>query len=160
MRILWAKVGGLWPMNTGGRLRSFHIISELSRRHDVTLVTTHGPDDDPHGLAAALPRCEVVSLPWVLPKRGSARFCLAVLRSQFSRVPVDLYKSRVPELRQEVERRIGAGTDLCVADFLAGAGNVPLDRRVPVVLFEHNVEYVIWQRLSGVEPRVWRRVLL
>src|SRR5690606_32952276 len=29
LRILWVKVGGLWPANTGGRLRSYHIISEL-----------------------------------------------------------------------------------------------------------------------------------
>jgi hypothetical protein len=54
-RVLWIKVGGLWPLNTGGRLRSFHILSEMSRRHRVTLLTTHGPGDDVEGLAAALP---------------------------------------------------------------------------------------------------------
>ncbi len=57
MNLLWVKVGGLWPVTTGGRLRSFHILSELSRRHRVTLLTTHGPGDDPDGLAAALPSC-------------------------------------------------------------------------------------------------------
>ena len=36
MRILWVKMGGLWPANTGGRVRSLQIISELSRRHRVT----------------------------------------------------------------------------------------------------------------------------
>ena len=60
MRILWVKLGGLWPLNTGGRLRSFHIIAELTRRHRVTLVTTHGPRDDPAGLAAQLVSCEQV----------------------------------------------------------------------------------------------------
>ncbi len=50
MRILWVKVGGLWSLNTGGRLRSFHIISELSRRHRVTLLATHGPGDIQEGL--------------------------------------------------------------------------------------------------------------
>ena len=33
MTLLWVKVGGLWPVNTGGRIRSFHILSELSRHH-------------------------------------------------------------------------------------------------------------------------------
>ena len=30
---------------------------------------------------------------------------------------------------------------------------------VPVVLFEHNVEYMIWQRLCALETRPWRRAL-
>ena len=40
MHILWVKMGGLWPSTTGGRVRSLQIISELARRHQVTVVTT------------------------------------------------------------------------------------------------------------------------
>ena len=36
-----------------------------------------------------------------------------------------------------------------VADFLFAVDNVPLGGRTPVVLFEHNVEYLIWQRLAA-----------
>ena len=69
MRILWVKMGGLWPSNTGGRVRSLQIISELSRRHRVTVVTTHGSGDDPEGLRLRLPNCErVVSIPYAVPK--------------------------------------------------------------------------------------------
>jgi len=162
MRILWVKVGGLWPLNTGGRLRSFHIVSELSQRHQVTLLTTHGTDDDPAGLAAHLPRCErVVSLPHSIPKRGSIAFVPTLLRSWFSPLPLDLWKCRTPVLRDEVERILSAArVDLCVADFLAASPNVPLGGPIPVVLFEHNVEYMIWKRLSEVETRAWRRALL
>ena len=73
MRILWAKMGGLWPPNSGGRTRSLQIITELARRHEVTVVTTHGVGDDPEGLARHLSNCDrVISLPYVVPKRGSA----------------------------------------------------------------------------------------
>ena len=72
MRVLWVKVGGLWPLNTGGRQRSFHMLSELARRHQVSLVTSHGPTDDPAGLKRALAHCEhVVSVPYQAPKLGS-----------------------------------------------------------------------------------------
>ena len=85
MRILWVKMGGLWPSTTGGRVRSLQIVSELSRRHRVTVVTTHGPGDDPEGLARHLSLCQrVVSLPYMVPKRGSATFPAAVVRSWFS----------------------------------------------------------------------------
>jgi glycosyltransferase involved in cell wall biosynthesis len=162
MRVLWVKPGGLWPLDTGGRLRSFHTVAELSRRHRVVLLTTHGPDDDPQELAARLPQCaRVASFPHRPPKHGSLRLPAALVGSWFSELPVDLWKWRVPRLRAEAARLIDNGdVDLCVADFLAAVPNVPLAGRVPVVLFEHNVEHVIWKRLAAVEPRRWRRPLL
>src|SRR5439155_5536579 len=162
MRILWVKVGGLWPLNTGGRLRTFHIVSELARRHRVTLLTTHRPGEHPHELAARLSQCErVVSFPYAPPKYENTRFALALARSWLSPLPVDLWKWRVPPLRAEAVRLVKAGeVDLCVADFLLAMPNVLLGGPVPVVLFEHNVEHMIWKRLSEVEARPWRRAFL
>ncbi len=156
------KVGGLWPLDTGGHVRSFHIVAELARRHRVTLLTTHGPDDDPEGLAARLPQCEeVVSIPCAIPTRATVRFALALLRSWLSPLPVDLWRCRVPALRKEVSRRLAAGAvDVCVADYLAVTPNVALNGQVPRVLFAHNVEHMIWKRLRQVETRRWRRALL
>lgn len=162
MRILWVKMGGLWPATTGGRVRSLHILSELARRHAVTVVTTHGPGDDPDGLAAHLSHCDrVMSLPYVVPKRGSGAFVSALARSWLSPDPVDLWKWRVPDMRGQVQALMSAGdVDLCVTDFLFAAANVPTGGPVPVVLFEHNVEHLIWRRLCAVESVPWKRALL
>jgi polysaccharide biosynthesis protein PslH len=160
MRILWVKAGGLWPLNTGGRLRSFHIVRELARRHPVTVLTTHAPGDDSAGLAAELSMCDVFSVPAAPAKKGSARFMAALSRSWLSPWPVELHKWHVPALRREAERLLaGAQFDVCVADFLVTVPNVPFGR-TPVVLFEHNVEHLIWKRLHDVERRRWRRPLL
>jgi glycosyltransferase involved in cell wall biosynthesis len=162
MRILWVKMGGLWPATTGGRVRSLQIISDLARRHQVTVLTTHGPGDDPDGLARQLSHCQrVVSIPFAVTKRGDPAFVPAVARSWLSPYPVDLWKWRMPALRTEVCRAIDSGdVDLCVSDFLFAAINVPMPGAVPVVLFQHNVEHLIWQRLSAVESRLWRRALI
>ena len=161
MRILWAKMGGLWPSTTGGRVRSLNTIAELSRRHQVTVVTTHGVGDDPEGLARHLSNCDrVISLPYVVPKRGSAAFPGAVFRSWLSKYPVDLWKWQVPGVRAQVQTMMDAGVDLVVADFLFASMNVPMDGPAPVVLFEHNVEYQIWQRLAALERRPWVRAVL
>jgi glycosyltransferase involved in cell wall biosynthesis len=161
MRILWVKMGGLWPSTTGGRVRSLQIVSELSRRHSVTVVTTHGPGDDPEGLARHLSHCQrVVSLPYTVPKRGSATFPAAVARSWFSPYPVDLWKWQVPAVREQVNALIADGSvDVCVADFLFAVANVPFGGPTPVVLFEHNVEYMIWRRLAALESNPVRRAL-
>jgi glycosyltransferase involved in cell wall biosynthesis len=161
LRILWVKIGGLWPLNMGGRLRSFHTITELARRHRVTVLTTHGPAEDPDGLAHQLEHCErVLSVPFAIPKAGTRRFATALARSWLSPYPADLWKCRVPALRARVHEALAAGVDVCVADFLVAMPNVPRTTRVPTVLFEHNVEYMIWKRLHEVERRAWRRALL
>lgn len=155
LRILWVKVGGLWPLNTGGRLRSFHLIRELSETHEVTVLTTHAPDQDPEELARQLPQCrEVASLPHTPVKRSSARFFLALIRSWLTPLPVDLLKSRIDRLQQEVKERLSRQRyDLVIADFLVAVPNVPLDGDTPVLFFSHNVEYMIWRRLQATERR-------
>ena len=126
------------------------------------LVTTEGPSDDPAGLAAALDRCErIVSVPYVVQKRNSAGFALTLARSWLSHYPVDLWKWRTAGVRRLIAQLIAAGRfDIVVADFLFAVPNVPMNGGTPVVFFAHNVEHLIWKRLTEVEGVQWRRPLL
>src|SRR5262245_51109320 len=135
------------------------MISALSRRHRVTVVTTDDPDEYPAGLWNALSECHrVLSLPHRLPKQGSARFAAALARSWLGPMPVDLWKARVPAVMAEVRRLVGEGTvDLCVADFLAAAANVALGGPTPVAFFEQAVEDLFWERLAVCKGRRGRR---
>jgi glycosyltransferase involved in cell wall biosynthesis len=162
LRILWVKVGGLWPLNTGGRLRSFHLLRELSAQHDVTVVTTHGPAEDPDALGRQLPRCrDVQSVPHTPAKKNSGRFLLALARSWFSPLPLDMFKNRIDPVRRTVAACLAEERfDLIIADFLVAIPNVPLGTETPVLHFSHNVEYMIWQRLAATETRPVHKALL
>lgn len=130
--------------------------------HRVTVLTTHAPDEKGNMLEDQLPQCErVTSFPHAAPKYRSVKFPFMLLRSWFSKLPVDLYKYRVPALRDEVARlcREG-GFDLCVADFLSAVPNVPMNGNTPVLFFAHNVEHLIWKRLCDQGSSVWQRPLL
>ncbi len=142
-------------------MRSLQIVSALSSLHRVTLVTTHGPGDDPGGLARRLPDChQVISLPYDVPKRESATFPFALMRSWCSSYPVDLWKWRVPAVADYVRSLVESHqVDLIVSDFLFAFANVPTDTGAPVILFEHNVEYLIWKRLSEIESNPVKRAL-
>jgi glycosyltransferase involved in cell wall biosynthesis len=152
----------LWPLNTGGRLRSFHLLRELSKNHDVTVLTTHGPEEDPDGLARQLPDCRTVrSLPHIPAKKNSGKFFLDLARSWTSELPVDLYKNRIRALQADVRDFLdNEDFDLVVADFLVAVPNVPLDGKTPVLHFSHNVEYMIWKRLGDTEERLPHKALL
>src|SRR2546422_8874871 len=147
MRILWVTVDGLWPLDSGARLRSFHIIAELARRHRLTLLTARGAGDDPAELAARLRECEEVkSVPYAIPKQGSARFALALLRSWLSPLPVDIRKCRVPALVKEVSRRVAAGSvGVGGVGFLPRTPNTPPRRPAPGSLFSPNPEHTVRQ---------------
>lgn len=163
MQILWIKVGGLWPANTGGRLRSVHILTELARTHRVTVLTTHSPGEGDHVIdERRLAQCaRVISLPYSAPKYGGVRFPVTVLRSWFSSLPVDVYKHQVPALRDRARRLVREdGFDVCVADFLSAVPNVPMNESVPVVFFAHNVEHRIWRRLCESTSRAWQKPFL
>src|SRR5262249_40934255 len=146
MRLLWVKVGGLWPPNAGGRLRSFHLAAQLARRHHVVVATTHGEGEDPAALRRAVPElAQVASFPHAARKQGRAALATARARSWSSPLPVDLWRWRVPALREEVGRRLALGdVDLCVADFLAAVPSIDAGGGVPKLLFTHNVEHLIW----------------
>jgi len=160
VRIAWVKVNGLWPLNSGGRLRSFNILAELSQRHEIRLFTTHAAGDDHETLKERLPRCSVVSVPFAAPRRATA-YLRTAMRAAWSRDPVGIWRWRIPQLRAAVGRCLDCDwPDICVADFLVAATHVRLQGRTPVVLFEHNVEYAVVERLREFERRRWRRVLL
>ena len=67
MRLLWVKAGGLLPPDTGGKIRSYQILKQLGRAHDITLFTyypAHAGDEHPGGADFL---SQVVSVPLPLP---------------------------------------------------------------------------------------------
>jgi glycosyltransferase involved in cell wall biosynthesis len=136
-------------------------LGELSRRHTVTVLTTHADDEDTEALRQRLPACRIESVPHDPPKVGSRRFPLALAGSWLSRYPVEMYRWRSRAIQRRARALVAEEPfDLCVADFLLAFANLPRQRDIPIVLFEHNVEYLIWRRLAAVEPTPWRRALM
>ena len=49
MRILWLKSDLLLPLDKGGKLRTWHLMRHLARRHDITYLAFAGPDQPAKG---------------------------------------------------------------------------------------------------------------
>ena len=136
------------PMDSGGKIRTGQLLRHLSRRFDITLVsTTDGHRDAAH--APGLPELcrRFHGVPQRAPRRGSAAFYLRVLRLALSRYPVTVAGDTSPALRATIDRLLGEERyDLMVCDFLQPSLNVLGLRRCPRLLFQHNVESVIVRR--------------
>jgi len=147
MRILWVKAGGLLPLDSGGKIRSFHILRELGKLHAVTYFGFHAQQDNPaHAELNSI--CDrVVCVPLELPAPKSAAELLEYVRGMFSADPYAMRKYCQPRVARELRQLVENGSyDVIICDFLVAAGVIPWDRPCPKVLFTHNVEATIWKR--------------
>ncbi|HEV7684468.1 MAG TPA: glycosyltransferase [Pyrinomonadaceae bacterium] len=162
MHILWLKTELLHPVDKGGKIRTYNMLKELKRHHRITYLTL---DDGSAGTAereSALEYChELVCVPHQPREKFTAGFYSELLFNLASRLPYAIKKYQSNEMRSEIVQRANAGkVDLIVCDFLAPAGNVPFEVSCPTVLFQHNVEAMIWKRHYEVQTNPIKKAYL
>ena len=160
MRILWIKTELLHPVDKGGRIRTYQMLRSLSRRNHVTYVCLDDGLAAPDAIEGAREYAqEVVIVPFRPPAKRSVGFFVELLRNLFSPLPYAIARYRSRELRERVQR-LAAEAELIVCDFLTPSHNVPDGLPSPAVLFEHNVEAMIWQRYVSVPQHPVRRAYM
>ena len=162
VHILWLKTELLHPLDKGGRIRTYQMLRQLVRDHRVTYLTL---DDGCRGKDAvdrATEYCtDLVRIPARVSAKWSGRFYLELARNLVSPLPYAVAKYRSPDMERALARLVADGTiDLVVCDFLFPAVNVPARLPIPAVLFQHNVEAMIWQRHAAVALHPLRRAYL
>lgn len=156
MRILWVKTELLHPVDKGGKIRTYQMLRSLSRKHTVSYLCLDDGDRAPDAEAKAMEYCsEVEAVPFSPPGKGTVAFFGALLLNLFSRLPYAVARYRSKALARRVAVR-SATSDLVICDFLAPALNVATGG-CPAVLFQHNVEAIIWERHASVPQNSLRR---
>ncbi len=160
MKIIWVKAGGLVPLDSGGKIRSYHIAKELAQIHDVSLFTFYieFPNDEHHTLTTSFH--QVMTHPL---KAGTGRGlseALGYLANFFIPLPYSFSKYCRPKVSQHLREIIETEKyDIILCDFVNAAGVVPFDLGIPVITFTHNVEAMIWKRHWEVAGNpVWKFV--
>ena len=154
MHILWLKNELLHPLDKGGRIRTYEMLRRLRDHHRVTYIALDDHTSTEEQRARAAEYCdELVLVPWRdAPLRGWRR-TLAILRNVFSPLPFAVAPYRARAMTDAIRARCNDaahGADVVVCDFLIPALNVPDGLPCPVVLFQHNVEAMIWERRTRV----------
>jgi glycosyltransferase involved in cell wall biosynthesis len=145
MKILWVTTNFLHPTTRGGKIRTLEMLRRLHRRHEIHFVAIEDPLE-PEGLARA-PEYSTRAYPFqyaVADKRSPA-FVLELAKGVIDSEPVSIRRFHPPAmgafLTQLIEKE---RFDREVCDFLAPAAYFPNIGRA--VLFQHNVETMIWRR--------------
>ena len=162
MHILWLKTELLHPVDKGGKIRTYNMLKELKRHHRITYLTL---DDYAAGAAerkSALEYChELVCVPHQPREKFTAAFYAELWLNLVSSLPYAIKKYESAKMHAEIVKRVNAGqVDLIVCDFLAPAVNVPFEAKCPTLLFQHNVEAMIWKRHYEVQSNPIKKAYL
>jgi sugar transferase (PEP-CTERM/EpsH1 system associated) len=161
MRILWLKTDLLLPLDKGGKLRTWHLMRDLAKRHDITYLAFAHPNEDPQNIAGMR---EVAATVEVIRRTEAERFSPQFWARAACHIAdplpyaVGSYRSR--PYRARVKQLLATEKfDLVVSDFLPPVANLPSKLPCPAVLFTHNVESEIWRRHYETAPDPVRRAL-
>lgn len=154
------KSGGLLPLDTGGKIRSFNLVKELARNHEVTVFTFYGShsNDSHKQLEQFFHR--VVCVPIRLPEPRGVAEALDYARNLFSSRPYTLAKYCRPLVAERLLELVRKENfDIILCDFLFSADVIPWHWPCGKVLFTHNVEEQIWRRHFQVTRNpIWKAV--
>lgn len=156
MKILWVKSDFLHPTNRGGQIRTLETLKRLHARHEVHYIAYDNPAQ-PEGVRRAPEYCSFAyPVQHSVPPRASAAFVKQLLGSVFSPMPLGLSRYTSDAMRKQIAGTMAAHSfDSIVCDFLFPAPNFANFSRC--VLFQHNVETMIWRRHSEHAPDPLRK---
>lgn len=162
MRILWLKTELLHPVDKGGKIRTYQMLKELKRDHQITYLTLDDGTADKDARALATEYChELVCIPHRQRQKFTPGFYAELGLNLVSSLPYAISKYQSVGMRRKIIELTKEKTfDVAVCDFLAPAVNVPRDLSCPTILFQHNVEAMIWQRHAEVEPNTLKHTYL
>ena len=145
MKILWVKSDFLHPTDRGGQIRTLEMLKCLHQHHEIHYVAF---DDgkNPEGLKRSSEYCSrAYAVPHKVPPRRSVRFAGQLLAGLVLPLPVSVQRYTSKRMKRQIESLLERDEfDSLVCDFLFPALNIPDISRA--VLFQHNVESIIWRR--------------
>ena len=154
MHFLWVKTDLLHPTNSGGRIRTFEMLREIHRNHQVSYLSLDDGRTSPDAIARSSEYARSLELvPQKRTTKQGVPFYADLARNLVSSYPYVLDRYKSPMLSSRISEICRTeNVDVLVCDFLFPAPAVRDDVTIPRVLFQHNVEARIWERHAQVGP--------
>jgi glycosyltransferase involved in cell wall biosynthesis len=145
MKILWANSSFLHPTNRGGQIRTLGMLRRLHLRHQIDYAALADPSETEGVARAGEYSTRVFPFEFRQRSKRSPGFAVDLAGAAFSPLPLAIGRWRCAAMMRGLARLMREEHyDAAVCDFLVTAINFPALEQA--VLFEHNVETVIWQR--------------
>lgn len=149
MKILMLTPYLPYPLHSGGQTRSFNLIKNLGKKHQITLFSFIREDKEKRYRKNLAPYCQQIKL----FKRRKAWAPINVLLAGFSPYPllVSIYFSR--SLRKAIARELNTQNyDLIHVENFYLMQNIP-KTKVPILLVDQTIEHRVYQHFVDSLPK-------
>lgn len=149
MRILVVSSYLPYPLTSGGHVRLFNIIKNLSKGNGIVLVCEKRDFQKKEDIEALEKICEKVI--WV--RREKQWSLKNVLKSVFSNIPFLIVGHTNKKMQEKIKNLLESEKfDLIHVETSYVFQNLPQDIKIPTVLVEHNIEYMVYKRYADGKP--------
>ncbi|OGH24804.1 MAG: hypothetical protein A3B47_00205 [Candidatus Levybacteria bacterium RIFCSPLOWO2_01_FULL_39_24] len=144
-----------YPLFSGGHIRLYNLIKELSHKHKITLVCEKRDYQGDAEISELKKFCKkVISVP--RKKQWSLK---NITKTGLSALPFLIIGHTSSEMRKEIQRELNENQfDLIHAETSYVMQNIP-ETKIPIILAEHNVEYLVYKRFADKAPLLLRPLL-
>lgn len=144
-----------YPLFSGGQVRLYNLIKELSSKHEITLLCEKRSDQTDDDIKAVEKICKKV----ITVNRRKQWTAENILKSGTSSNSFLLTGHTHPEMKQKIKDELAAEWyDFIHVETYYVMQNLP-EVFIPVVLVEHNIEYKVYKRYVERAPIVSRPLL-
>jgi polysaccharide biosynthesis protein PslH len=151
MKILMLTPYLPFPLVSGGQIRTYNLLKNLSQKHQITLFSLIKDEKEKQYLKDLQPFCHKISVfkrtfsPWALEN---------ILRAGFTLYPFLVTRNLVDETKSAVEKEIALHHyDLIHAETFYMMPNIP-KTNIPVILVEQTIEYLGYQSYAS-KSKLW-----
>lgn len=131
-----------YPPSSGGQIRSFNLIKELSKDHEITLCSLIKYEDEKKYIERIKPFCKKV---YVFKRSEKAFSLVNIIKTGFSTWPFLVIRNFSPSEKNALPEIIKEGNfDIIHAETFYVSPHIP-QTKIPVVLVDQTIEYQVYK---------------
>ena len=157
MKILMLTPYLPYPLISGGQTRSFNLIKNLSRKHEITLFSLIKDEKEKENIPELLKYCKKVS---VFNRSQSPWTARNILLTGFGLYPFLVIRNLSSEEKEAVKKELSENKyDLIHAETFYVMPHIP-KTSVPILLVEQTIEYLVYKHfVEEQSPKLLRPLL-
>ncbi|SRR6266568_372334 len=144
-----------YPLYSGGQVRLYNLLKELSNRHEITLICEKRPQQTVQDIAEVKKICKDV----ITVDRKKQWSISNIVKAGISSNSFLLNGHTQTVFKQKIQEILAENTfDLIHVETYYVMKNVP-QTNLPIVLVEHNIEYSVYEKFMNRAPFFLRPLL-
>lgn len=145
-----------FPLLSGGQIRSYNLLKNLSQKHQITLVSLIKHESEKQYIRNISPFCKKV----VVSKRPEKPWTIAnILKTGFGKYPFLVVRNFSPQAKEAVIKELrDKRYDLIHAETFYVMPHIP-QTEVPILMVEQTIEYLVYQHFVDTMRFLPMRIL-